>query len=101
MRGPQGGRRVIDLETSDAGALFRFADIYSRMDGGQMTTVMDPPSASNPIQAGRLNVRNFAVHDEIQLEHAVSNGSRAAAQQHVFLWHEGRFHPHARTDRAA
>ncbi|MFZ3310808.1 MAG: DUF3971 domain-containing protein [Xanthobacteraceae bacterium] len=75
MRGPQGGRRVIDLETSDAGALFRFADIYSRMDGGQMTTVMDPPSANNPIQGGRLSVRNFTVHDESQLERAVSNGS--------------------------
>jgi hypothetical protein len=69
------GRRLIDLETTDAGALFRFADVYSRMDGGQMATVMDPPSANNPIQVGRLSVRNFTVHDESQLENAVSNGS--------------------------
>ena len=75
LRGPAGGRRAIDLETSDAGALFRFTDVYSRMDGGQMTTVMDPPSANNPVQLGTLSVRNFTVHDESQLEQAVSNGS--------------------------
>ncbi len=75
LRGPAGGRRALDLETSDAGALFRFADVYSRMDGGQMTTVMDPPSANNPVQLGTLSVRNFTVHDESQLEQAVSNGS--------------------------
>jgi hypothetical protein len=75
LRGPSGGRRVIDLETSDAGALFRFTDVYSRMTGGQMTTVMDPPSVNNPVQLGSVSVRNFAVHDESQLERAVSNGS--------------------------
>ena len=75
LRGLPAGRRAIDLETSDAGALFRFTDVYSRMDGGQMTTVMDPPSANNPVQLGTLSVRNFTVHDESQLEQAVSNGS--------------------------
>ncbi len=75
LRGVATGRRAIDLETSDAGALFRFTDVYSRMDGGQMTTVMDPPSANNPVQLGTLSVRNFTVHDESQLEQAVSNGS--------------------------
>ena len=75
LNAPRGGRRAIDLETTDAGALFRFADIYSRMDGGQMATVMDPPSATSPVQVGRLSVRNFTVHDESQLEQAVSNGS--------------------------
>jgi Protein of unknown function len=75
LRGLVGGRRVIDLETSDAGALFRFTDVYSRMTGGQMTTLMDPPSANNPVQLGTVSVRNFAVHDESQLEQAVSNGS--------------------------
>jgi len=75
LRGSPGGRRVIDLETSDAGALFRFTDVYSRMTGGQMTTLMDPPSANNPIQLGTVSVRGFAVHNESQLEQAVSNGS--------------------------
>jgi Protein of unknown function len=64
---------VIDLDSTDAGAFFRFTDVYSRMTGGQMTMTMDPPSTDNPVQQGTLNVRNFAIHDEIQLERAVAN----------------------------
>ena len=78
LRGRGDGRQVVDLETSDAGALFRFTDVYSRMSGGQLTTIMDPPSASNPVQLGSLSVRNFAVHDEAQLERAVANGTQQA-----------------------
>jgi hypothetical protein len=75
LRSRGDGRQVVALETSDAGALFRFTDVYSRMTGGQMTTFMDPPSANNPVQLGSLNVRNFAIHDEAQLERAVANGA--------------------------
>jgi hypothetical protein len=73
LRGRPGGRQVVQLESSDAGALFRFSDVYSRMTGGQLTTVMDAPSPSNPVQLGTVNVRNFAVHDESQLERAAGN----------------------------
>jgi hypothetical protein len=73
LRGRTGARQVVQLESSDAGALFRFADVYSRMNGGQMTTVMDAPTSSNPIQLGTVSVRNFAVHDESQLERAAGN----------------------------
>ena len=76
LRGRPGGRQVVQLESSDAGALFRFTDVYSRMNGGQMTTVMDAPSAANPVQLGTLTVRNFAVHDESQLERAVASGNQ-------------------------
>ncbi len=75
LRGRSGGRQVVDLESSDAGALFRFTDVYSRMTGGQLTTLMDAPSVNNPTQTGSVNVRNFAVHDESQLERAVANGT--------------------------
>ncbi len=77
LRGRPGGRQVVEIESSDAGALFRFSDVYSRMTGGQITTVMDAPSAANPVQLGTVNVRNFAVHDESQLERAVGNGNQA------------------------
>jgi hypothetical protein len=77
LRGRPGGRQVVQLESSDAGALFRFADVYSRMNGGQVTTVMDAPSTGNPVQLGTVTVRNFAVHDESQLERAVTNGDQA------------------------
>ena len=67
---------MIDLESSDAGAFFRFTDVYSRMTGGQMALAMESPSADNPVQQGVLRVHNFAVHDEAQLERAVSNGAQ-------------------------
>jgi hypothetical protein len=76
LRTRPGAHQVVELESSDAGALFRFTDVYSRMTGGQMTTVMDPPSANSPDQYGSLSVRNFAVHDESELEHAVANGTQ-------------------------
>jgi len=84
LRGRPGGRQVVELETSDAGALFRFTDVYSRMNGGQMTTVMDPPSPSSPVQLGTVSVRNFAVHDESQLERAVANGTPLPRNQMDF-----------------
>lgn len=73
LRGRSGGRQLIYLESTDAGAFFRFTDVYSRVTGGQMALVMEPQSADNPAQQGTLNVRNFAVHDEAQLERAVGN----------------------------
>ena len=76
LRGRGDGRQIVDLESTDAGALFRFTDVYSRMTGGQMISVMDPPSANNPTQLGSLSVRNFSVHDESQLERAVATGGQ-------------------------
>ncbi len=38
---------------------------------------MDSPSADNAAQQGALSAHNFAVHDETQLERAVSNGGPA------------------------
>jgi hypothetical protein len=73
LRGRPGGRQVIVLSTTDGGALFRFTDVYSRMTGGQMTIGMDAPSAENPVQKGSIIVQNFEVHDEAQLQRAVSN----------------------------
>lgn len=77
LRARPGGRQVVFLETNDAGALFRFSDIYARMTGGQMWITMDPPSASTTAQEGTINVRDFAVRGEAQLERAVSGAPEA------------------------
>jgi Protein of unknown function len=76
LRTRAGGQQAIYLESGDAGAFFRFTDIYTRMTGGQASITMDPPAGDNP-QQGTLNVKNFAVHDETQLERAVNNGTQA------------------------
>jgi hypothetical protein len=73
LRGRANGRQVIALSTNDGGALFRFTDVYARMTGGQMVIGMDAPSADNPLQQGTITVRQFSVHDETQLQHAVNS----------------------------
>ena len=78
LRGRPGGRQVIYLETNDAGSLFRFSDVYSRMNGGQMWVAMDPPAPGVTTRNGIVNVRDFAVRGEAQLEHAVAGPPDAA-----------------------
>jgi hypothetical protein len=74
LRGRNAGHQVVSLDSTDAGAFFRFTDVYARMTGGQVSITMDPPSAQNPAQQGVLNVHDFTIHDEAQLQRAVTNG---------------------------
>jgi hypothetical protein len=79
--GRAGGRQAIVLTTGDGGALFRFTDVYSRMSGGQLVLAMDAPSAQNPMQHGAITVRDFSVHDEMQLQQAVNTQGVSQAQR--------------------
>jgi len=65
--------QVIYFETEDAGALFRFTDMYPRMFGGQMWVAMDPPTQEQTPQIGTLYIRRFVVRGEPALEKVVSN----------------------------
>jgi hypothetical protein len=62
------GHQVIYFETDDAGALFRFTDMYPRMLGGQMWVAMDPPAQDQAPQQGALFIRNFLVRGEPGLD---------------------------------
>ena len=77
------GKPVLYIETNDAGALFRFTDIYSRMVGGKMWVGMDPPSQDASPQDGLINVSNFAIRGEAALDRVVAgqqnNGPRSAS----------------------
>jgi hypothetical protein len=68
---------VIYFETSDAGALFRFTDMYPRMYGGQMWVAMDPPTQDQTPQIGTLFVRNFVVRGEPTLQRVVAGAPNA------------------------
>lgn len=72
--------QVVYLETDDAGALFRFTDMYPRMFGGQMWVAMDPPTAEQAPQVGTLFIRNFVVRGEPALERVVSNAPNGAGR---------------------
>jgi hypothetical protein len=80
LHGQADGRQVVELRTSDAGALFRATDVYSRMISGQMVMTMDAPSAANPVQLGNLYVRDFKVHDEAELQRAATGSQNGGAQ---------------------
>ena len=64
--------QVIYFETDDAGALFRFTDMYPRMYGGQMWMAMDPPTQEQSPQTGTLYIRRFVVRGEPALDRIVS-----------------------------
>ena len=77
------GHQVMYIETDDAGALFRFTDMYPHMQGGRMWVAMDPPSQDPTPQQGTLFIRNFAVRNEPGLERLVSGAPNQPIQSGV------------------
>ncbi|MBI3436176.1 MAG: hypothetical protein HY056_14070 [Proteobacteria bacterium] len=73
LRARAGARPLIQVDTSDAGALLRFTDTYSRLFGGKLSLAMDPPSAVRTLQEGALNVRDFTIRGEQALDRIVTN----------------------------
>jgi hypothetical protein len=65
---------VIDLETSDAGAFFRFTDTYAKVVGGQLELAMDPPTVEPSAREGLINVRDFSVKGEAALDRLAAGG---------------------------
>jgi Protein of unknown function len=76
-RGP-GGRDVVYLETSDAGAFLRFTDTYSKVVGGQLVLAMDPPTTDSRASEGLINVRDFSIKGEASLDRVAAGGSAGA-----------------------
>lgn len=75
------GKPVLYFETNDAGALFRFVDVYPRMVGGKMWLGMDPPSQDAAPQDGIINVSSFAIRGEGALDRVVA-GQQNGMPQH-------------------
>lgn len=77
LQGQRGGRPVVVLNTDDAGALFRFVDLYPRMEGGTMSVEIDPPTVDHAPQKGLLTIRSFAVRGEPALDRVAANAPPA------------------------
>ncbi|RIK96950.1 MAG: hypothetical protein DCC74_08830 [Proteobacteria bacterium] len=75
LRGRNQGREVIYLETDDAGAFFRFTDVYAKMYGGRLALAMEPPVAEPVAREGLLNVRDFTIRGESALDRVAGNTS--------------------------
>lgn len=71
LRG-RSGKEVIFIDAKDAGAFFRFADIYPKIFGGEMLVAMDPPSSDPTAQEGLLNISDFSVRGEAALDRIVA-----------------------------
>ena len=69
-RGP-----VILLQSEDAGATLRFADLYKRMVGGQLTFQI---TAGDTPQAGNVTIDGFALRNEPALRSIISQQPAAA-----------------------
>jgi hypothetical protein len=66
LRAGRDNRRMIHLEANDAGALFRFLNVYQRIQKGRMS--LDIPTSDYATQNGILDVRDFAVVGEPALK---------------------------------
>jgi hypothetical protein len=76
LRGRQGGRNVLYIESADAGAFFRLTDTYPKIYGGEMWVAMDPPGADPQApQDGILNIRDFSVRGEAALERVAAGSN--------------------------
>ena len=77
-RGRGQGRDVIILQTDDAGAFFRFNDFYSKIVGGQLTLAMEPPTPDGSAKEGLINVRNFTIRGQAELDRVAAGGPPGA-----------------------
>ena len=78
------GRQVVYIESSDAGAFFRFSDIYPKLVGGEMWVALDPHSADTAPQEGILNIRDFAVRGEAALDRVAAARNNPAARRRAW-----------------
>ena len=76
---------------------FRFADIYSRMTGGQMTTIMDPPSPNTAIATTVRSTCAICRSRRVADSSApLPNGPQPPRdERYGFFRPEGRLRPHA------
>jgi hypothetical protein len=75
-------RAVIYLETNDAGAFFRFTDIYAKVIGGQLKLAIDTQTVEPGPREGLLNVKDFTVKGEASLDRLAAD-SPAGAQSGI------------------
>ncbi len=71
LRARAGGRPVLYITSGDAGALFRYADYYTRIQGGEGRILLDAPRFDGSAQEGEIDIRNFWIRGESALDRLV------------------------------
>jgi hypothetical protein len=72
LRGRSGTRQIIYIDAKDAGAFFRFADMYPKVFGGEIRIAMDPPTGDLTPQEGLVNIQDFSIRGEETLNRVVA-----------------------------
>ena len=101
LHGKPGEKQIVALESTDAGALFRFTDIYPRMVGGHVWIAMDPPTAEGTRQQGLVEAADFTVRGEQGLDVAaagapnpIGNGVEFSHMRVIFTRSPGKMSIH-------
>jgi hypothetical protein len=68
------GRPALYISSSDAGALFRFADYYAKIQGGDSWILVDAPHFDGSPQDGTVQVRDFSIRGESGLDRLTGVG---------------------------
>jgi hypothetical protein len=68
LRLRDGSRPTIYLTSGDAGAMFRFADFYSRVYGGEVSILIEPPRPDGTPQDGVISLKDFTIRGEPALD---------------------------------
>lgn len=72
LKARDNGRPLLRVATSDAGALLRFIDLYSRIYGGDLWIDVDAPRGDGKPQSGVINMRDFVIRGEAGLDRLVA-----------------------------
>jgi hypothetical protein len=82
------GRRDIYLETDDAGAFFRFINVYPDGEKGRARIAMDLPTTGGPSYDGVVDLQDFTIrHDPVLRPLAMMQKSRQNAVDVLHLSH--------------
>ncbi len=65
------GRKTVQIQTDDGGALLRFLDYYDKMQGGQISVALSS-SGDGPL-SGEVDARNFTIIGEPRLKSLVGS----------------------------
>lgn len=68
--GADGGRKQLQLQAADAGAVLRFLDLYKNMQGGTMKVVL--AGSGDGGMSGQVDTRNFSIVNEPRLASILS-----------------------------
>ncbi|MDF2996209.1 MAG: hypothetical protein K0R27_1846 [Xanthobacteraceae bacterium] len=72
LKARDNGRPMLQIATTDAGALLRFIDLYPKIQGGDLWINVDAPRGDGAPQDGVVNMRDFVIRGESGLDRLIA-----------------------------